>query len=97
MTALEFCAWENACALCFFRLNCVMEYACETQLMFYFWSYEHMYHRHALATCRWQWYISDQNTVTKYQPLQSTCKIHVTTYSLFTKFMSFAILYYKLR
>ena len=30
-----------------------------------------MYGRHALATCRWQWYISDQNTVTKYQPLQS--------------------------
>ena len=30
-----------------------------------------MYGRHAPATCRWQWYISDQNTVTKYQPLQS--------------------------
>ena len=30
-----------------------------------------MYGRHAPATCHWQWYISDQNTVTKYQPLQS--------------------------
>ena len=45
-----------------------------------------MYRRHAPATCRWQWYISDQTTVAKYQPLQSalldTCvyafPIHVT-------------------
>ena len=50
-----------------------------------------MYGRHALATCRWQWYISDQNTVTKYQPLQSALPIHRVSHSLFTLSMSYAI------
>ena len=50
-----------------------------------------MYGRHALAACRWQWYISDQNTVTKYQPLQSNCLIHCAPHSLYTLWRSFAI------
>lgn len=51
----------------------------------------HNYVRHASATDRWQRYISDQNTVTKYRPLSSTSLklyevrlqlIHVTSFAI---------------
>lgn len=36
---------------------------------------EYLTRRKVLATCHWQWYISDHRTVTKYQPCQSTCTV----------------------